>query len=229
MPRGRITDLTGKRVGRLVAVRMTDEKGKHTSAKMWECVCDCGQYRTVRSSMLISNGIKSCGQCSYSNNVFIDREAYIEGRTTKGEPFYFDKDDASEVTKFSWSYDRKGYLRGRAYGKYQLLHRFLLNPLEKEMVDHINGIKHDNRRGNLRIVNAFQNMSNSVVSKTKKTSKYKGVYYTDQINKYRVIIFHEGVRHHIGYFHSEYEAALAYDRKAIELQGEYAKLNIRKE
>lgn len=52
-------NLTGMRFGKLIAVRLTDIKdGK---ANVWECRCDCGTVKNVRSTSLTSGAITSCG------------------------------------------------------------------------------------------------------------------------------------------------------------------------
>lgn len=52
-------DLTGKRFGKLVVVRETEER--RNGKVVWECVCDCGNTCKVRSCHLISGHTKSCG------------------------------------------------------------------------------------------------------------------------------------------------------------------------
>ena len=51
-------DLTGKRFGRLIAIRLK-ETLKHRT--MWECLCDCGKTSVVRSTHLTGMKIRSCG------------------------------------------------------------------------------------------------------------------------------------------------------------------------
>ena len=52
-------DLSGKRFGKLTAVRRTDQM-KHGSA-VWLCRCDCGKETAVSEYSLISGNTKSCG------------------------------------------------------------------------------------------------------------------------------------------------------------------------
>lgn len=52
-------DLTGKRFGRLVALRPTDEREK--KYVVWECQCDCGNKVHVRSGSLTNGNTQSCG------------------------------------------------------------------------------------------------------------------------------------------------------------------------
>jgi hypothetical protein len=105
-----------------------------------------------------------------------------------------------------------------------------MNPPKGKEVDHINRNKLDNRRKNLRIVNRSQNCHNR--PKYGK-SKYRGVYYKSYISKYKTkpfmaYIASNSIRLVIGFFSTAKEAALAYDKKALELYGEYAQLNFPK-
>ena len=53
-------DLTGKRFGRLVAIRYIKQNDGHPS-RGWLCQCDCGIQRVIASSALTSGAQKSCG------------------------------------------------------------------------------------------------------------------------------------------------------------------------
>ena len=58
-------DLTGKRFGKLVAIRNTYELTPHHSY-IWECLCDCGNIHFVSAEILQSGKIHSCGCISSS-------------------------------------------------------------------------------------------------------------------------------------------------------------------
>lgn len=108
------------------------------------------------------------------------------------------------------------------------LHRFLLNmPDSKYDVDHINGIKTDNRRSNLRLATRSQNQANKV-SKIG-TSSFKGVCFERNTKKWKAYIEKKqnGKRKCItgGRFNTEIEAAIKYNELAIDLFGQYAKIN----
>lgn len=53
----RLSDLSGHRFTRLVAVSRVEGRAKTT----WLCRCDCGEHVEVRRSNLISGNSKSCG------------------------------------------------------------------------------------------------------------------------------------------------------------------------
>lgn len=104
------------------------------------------------------------------------------------------------------------------------MHRMILEVPDGMFVDHINGIPHDNRRENLRVVEHQENMFNMACHKDS-TSTFKGVYWDKARSKWGATICKDGKRKGIGRYDSEVEAALAYNKKAIELFGEHARLN----
>lgn len=53
-------DLTGKKVGKLTVLRLSNKKPKTGKIK-WVCQCDCGNIVEVFSSNLIREHTKSCG------------------------------------------------------------------------------------------------------------------------------------------------------------------------
>jgi hypothetical protein len=92
-------------------------------------------------------------------------------------------------------------------------------------IDHINGNGLDNRRCNLRSATNSQNQANR--RKQKNTSSiYKGVTWNKHAKKWlsQVKFNYEGI--YLGLFISEIDAAIAYNAKAKELFGEYARINI---
>lgn len=60
------------------------------------------------------------------------------------------------------------------------------------------------------------------------SSQYRGVCWDKQHKKWKANIKHQGKKIHIGLFHSEEDAAKAYDEKAKQLHGIKAKLNFQK-
>ena len=101
---------------------------------------------------------------------------------------------------------------------------FILNLSDLPCVDHQDRNEQNNHLSNLRWCNHRENNQNR--SKRQNTSSvYKGVYFEKRNNKWCAYIKHNGQRIHLGYFTNEAEAGRAYDRKAIELFGVFAKLN----
>ena len=82
-----------------------------------------------------------------------------------------------------------------------------------EMIDHINGIKHDNRLCNLRSANYLNNNRNAGMRKDN-ASGYKGVSYRKDIGKWRAQYNYNKKRTHLGFFDTALEASLVYERYA---------------
>lgn len=105
------------------------------------------------------------------------------------------------------------------------LHRWIMQPPDDMVVDHINGDPLDNRRSNLRICTHAQNLANGR-SHRDSTSKYRGVSYRPREGTWRAQISVGNQRSKfLGQYRTEEEAALAYDAAARDRYGEYARLN----
>lgn len=53
-------DITGKKYGKLTAIRSTNQRDGHSSV-VWECKCDCGKSMVyVSANNLISGSVTSC-------------------------------------------------------------------------------------------------------------------------------------------------------------------------
>ena len=72
----------------------------------------------------------------------------------------------------------------------------------KFQVDHINGIRDDNRRKNLRLVTNAQNQHNQ--------RSAKGDYFDSRNRKWKAQIALNSKRHHLGLYETEEEARAAY-------------------
>jgi hypothetical protein len=103
--------------------------------------------------------------------------------------------------------------------------RLVAGAVKGEIVDHIDGNTLNNQRDNLRICTNAQNMCNRGKTKANK-SGFKGVYFVaGKTNRWRAEIERDRTRYRLGCFNTPEEAAIAYNNKAIELHGEFAKLN----
>lgn len=105
------------------------------------------------------------------------------------------------------------------------LHKFIMNCPKGFVVDHINHDTFDNRKCNLRICTKTENNRNSFKRKDAKHSIYKGVKFHPTYKKFTAWITFDKKRIYIGSFDDDKDAALAYNKKAKELFGEFAYLN----
>jgi hypothetical protein len=140
-------------------------------------------------------------------------------------------DDAaySNLSKYTWRVIKTSartpeYAVTKIDGKLVYMHRMILGD-GKYVADHINGNGLDNRASNLRKVTPQQNATNSKKKKCGTTSKFKGVGWVKKDSAYQARIRTPNGRISLGYFKNELDAALAYNAKAYELYGDYAKLN----
>jgi hypothetical protein len=106
------------------------------------------------------------------------------------------------------------------------LHREILGLVvgDKQQGDHRNGDTFDNQRHNLRNCTPSQNQQNSR-KRLKASSQYKGVVRNSKQRRWRACITYNSKQIYIGQFINEHHAARAYDAKARELFGEFARLN----
>jgi len=153
-----------------------------------------------------------------------------EIQLTQGFVALVDDEDYDRVSEHKWR-----ILRGRRTiyamttmkvdGKYTnvYMHRFVLELTDPEIQgDHADLDGLNNQRHNLRKCTQSQNAANSE-SRTGSSSQYKGVsVFRD---KWAADIRINNKTIHLGIFSTEHGAAMAYDRKAIELFGEFARTN----
>lgn len=137
-------------------------------------------------------------------------------------------EDLSWLQHFRWGIDGKG----RAYtnwftSKYEAMHRMVAGVRGSEQIDHINNDPLDNRRENLRICSASQNLMNKLPH-AGAAVPYKGVSFDKDGRKlpYRAKIKVPEKLINIGSFATPEEAAQAYDAAAQEHYGEYARTNV---
>ena len=145
-----------------------------------------------------------------------------------------DDDDYERLSKHKWFCNYYGYacrtesyprINGKQKKKNILMHREIIDcPVGKD-TDHQDGNKLNNQKANLRICN--RRMNNANLPKRKNcSSKYKGVTWNKQIKKWCAQTTSEDNKHlHLGTFLKEEDAAKAYDKKARELFGEFARCN----
>lgn len=122
--------------------------------------------------------------------------------------------------------DGRQYL-ARSFGRSVMyLHRELMGDLPKGYeVDHVNRNKRDNRKRNLRACTSQQNSVNQSIA-SRNTSGYKGVTYMPRDKNWTARVQCQGKRVFAGYHRCPTLAALAYDKIATELHGEFANLNL---
>lgn len=146
--------------------------------------------------------------------------------SSNGINFIIDDVDYELVSKYTWRFNNK-YIKTaikQSDGRYKNtpLHRFLLQINDsKQQIDHINLNRLDNRRSNLRLCTPSQNQANIKAHVRNKTG-YKGV--RARYGKFEAYIW-KNKSIYLGSFNTIKEAANAYNKAAIKLFGEFARLN----
>ena len=119
-----------------------------------------------------------------------------------------------------------GYIRIRINYKHIRAHRlvwlYMYGEFPKGHLDHINGIRTDNRLCNLREATRAQNSFNRGRNKNN-TSGYKGVRSDNRFNNWVARIGINGKDIYLGSFDSPEEASEAYQAAASKYHGEFYK------
>lgn len=103
------------------------------------------------------------------------------------------------------------------------LHRELLKPAPGLFVDHRDGNGLNNQRENLRAATRAQNSQNVRKQAVKGASQFKGLWRKN--SRWAATIYWNGKSKYLGSYLTEIEAALAYNKAALEMHGEFAHLN----
>lgn len=116
------------------------------------------------------------------------------------------------VGREAGSVKSKGYVYIRIDSKPYYAHRlawcYVYGDWPDEEIDHINGIRHDNRISNLRQASRKQNMENRV--QPIGASGYRGVCWLEANQKWRASIVHNKKNIYLGLFDTAEEASAMY-------------------
>lgn len=112
-------------------------------------------------------------------------------------------------------YKRKdGYLTtqadGRAYLNHRIIWLLVIGSWPSEQVDHVNGIRNDNRIGNLREATHSANCENRRLAAANNPTRYLGVSLHKQSKKYQASIRVNGRQMYLGLFSTAEAAYAAY-------------------
>jgi hypothetical protein len=168
-------------------------------------------------------------------NVNVDMGSkLIEARTElvlpSGHIVLFDEADSGLILRYSWYanpqpngvvYPQRKFIE-LGVNRSQYMHTLLMNPPDGMKVVHVNYNGLDNRRENLRICTPAQSRIHARPSIPR---TYKGVHVVG--NRYRARITVDGRMLDLGSYYKSWDAALAYNRAALEYYGDLAYLNTR--
>ena len=111
----------------------------------------------------------------------------------------------------------------REYAAHRLAWFYHYGTWPDEFIDHINGLRDDNRISNLRIATRSQNMANRS-KQSNNTSGLKGVSFNKRARKWVSCIQKEGKYIYLGLHETKERAYSVYCRAAKEMFGEFARV-----
>lgn len=156
-----------------------------------------------------------------------------EIRLTNGDVTVVDSDIYEYLNAWNWRNHRGYAVRTSKKGEFEKRKELTMSRVVYELkvckipdgmvVDHKSMDTLDNRLSNLRLATRGQNASNRKRQNNNLTSLYKGV--TKRGDNYIAQVSIDGASVNLGMFSSEEAAGWAYNHKAIEYFGEFARLN----
>lgn len=157
-------------------------------------------------------------------------EIEINNKTYGKQIIFIDDEDYNLIKNFSlyvWTTKRHTSMYAMfTFNRKQIrLHRFLMNPGDDEVIDHINGNALDNRKANLRITFQSKNNRNAKKRRNALSSSYKGVHFCSALKKWKAQIQYKKSKLTLGAYGTEIEAAIAYNDYARVLFEDFAILN----
>lgn len=142
---------------------------------------------------------------------------------TQGKVAIVDDCDYAELSKYKWCFHKRYAIRNvKANGKCKqvYMHRVIAGTPDGMETDHVNGDSLDNRRCNLRWATTAQNQANRRIDGDNR-SGYKGVYFHARSGKWMARLSDR----YLGIHETPQGAAVAYNRAAQSVYGEYARIN----
>ncbi len=161
-----------------------------------------------------------------------------EIQLTQGQVALVDDEDFERVSQFKWhaifysKYANGGrFIAARTRCTLErrwtvLLHRFIMNAQQGQIIDHIDGNPLNNQQSNLRFASHAENgRNNAYLLQKHNTSGFRGVSWNKHKNGWTAQIKYDGRQSYLGLFTDKLEAAKAYNEAAKKYHGEFATLN----
>ena len=160
------------------------------------------------------------------NRYDLSGEYGIGWTSNTNKEFYFDLEDYDLIKDYTWFENDHGYIvSDNSDRKRVRLHRLILGmgslKVDKNVVDHINHNKKDNRKCNLRECTSSQNNMNKVPV----NGEYSGVKWRDDRNRWEARICKEKEITILGLFNTKQEAINARMKAEQKLFKEFSYTN----
>ena len=101
-------------------------------------------------------------------------------------------------------------INSKAYRLHRLAWLYMTGKFPYPEIDHINGVKLDNRWKNLREATKFLNMQNRRKANKNSVSGVLGAHFNDRLGKYCAVIWDGKKQKHIGVYETAAQAHAAY-------------------
>lgn len=196
----------------------------------------CIKCKTQKPSSEFFKGLKTCYDCSraavvkkrqiaavstekpYNYLQIDDKTALIPVKNgSKWATAVVDLENAETIARYNWYLDALGYVIAKVNGKTTSMHAFVMGSSGLGLdIDHIYGIKSDNRADQLKFKSRSANLRNRHKFKDNGIV-YVGAYLVKNGEKWHSQITVSGKPVYIGRFLTHIEAARARDRKVLEL------------
>lgn len=232
---GKFVDLTGQRFGKLRVLEQAEDlvtkEGRHFYK--WKCLCDCGEEYITYESNLLSGKVHQCKTCRYKQTANSNRQLnsykfyddYVIGFATNGS-FIIDKDSYDLIKGYTWYLNKTGYVVTQKDRETIYLHRLVLglpNKVEKEIVDHANGKRNDNRKQNLRACLSKDNNKNFPLRKDNQNGPIPGVAWEKDRKKWKATLRCNKIQVLLKRFDKVEDAVIARIEAELKYFGKYSR------
>jgi hypothetical protein len=221
-------DLTGKRSGRLTAIGPVKNSN---NGVYWLCRCECGGTTNISAYIFRKGLVETCGcKRKIGNITHIYDDVLLDGVLS-----YFSADaETGRVFKIAdGSKKEVGYkpkekklyckirFRDRLYPRSRIVFALVHKRWPVDLLDHINGDRHDDGISNLRECTRNENSYNLHSRSGKSGNLPRGVGAI-RGGRYSARVTHKGETFFLGYYSSAKEASDVCDKKRKELFGAFA-------
>lgn len=172
---------------------------------------------------MITGKTKSCGcLCNKGEllNYYTEKDDYIEGYDFKNFVYLVDKEDYNKIREYKWTVNPStGHVWCNELK--QFLQDFIIPHDKNTTIDHINRIKTDNRKSNLRLGTMANNNCNRE-KLSNNTSGIIGVSWCNRDKVWSAQIYRNNKKIHCGNYKNKKDAIIARLKAEKEYYSEFA-------
>lgn len=231
LSKGKYENYIGQKYGRLTITGDAPKPNHVKNGRYVYCICDCSPDTIMIKNLsnIINGGTRSCGclqkeqrSSQHGQNTYdLSHDGYGIGYDKKGNEFYFSLSDYNLISQYVWDvHSTRKYVI--SHKDNIIMHRLIMNAPDNSEVDHINSVKYDNRRENLRLTDHIGNRRN--MPKRSERNPYPSVFPTKS-GKWGVSIGYDGKKHNLGVYDDLNEAIKVKQQAEDKVFGEFSYAN----